>query len=50
MDRKATAPAAGATAAQGGWFSDAMLSGLGKYDAAIQQTKPTPGHAVDLSN
>ena len=49
-DRKATPPAAGATAAQGGWFSDAMLSGLVKYDAAIQQTKPTPGHAVDLSN
>jgi hypothetical protein len=49
-DRKSRAPAAGATAAQGGWFTDAMLSGLVKYDAAVQQAKPTPGHAVDLSN
>ena len=49
-DRESKAPVAGATAAQGGWFTDAMLSGLVKYDAAVQQTKPTPGHAVDLSN
>ena len=49
-DRKENSPAAGATAAQGGWFSDAMLSGLAKYDAAVKQAKPAPGPSVDLSN
>ncbi len=52
-DRKSesqAAGAAGATAAQGGWFTDAMLSGLGKYDAAVTQGRPTPGPSVDLSN
>jgi hypothetical protein len=49
-DRKSKGPVAGATATQGGWFTDTMLSGLVKYEAAVQQAKPTPGHAVDLSN
>ena len=49
-DRKSKGPVAGATATQGGWFTDTMLSGLVKYKAAVQQAKPTPGHAVDLSN
>ena len=49
-DRKADPPMAGATTAEGGWFSDAMLSGLGKYDAAVKQAKPAPRPSVDLSN
>ena len=49
-DRQAEASGGGATAAQGGWFSDAMLSGLVKYDAAVKQAKPAPGPSVDLSN
>ncbi len=49
-DRNADAPVAGATAAEGGWFSDAMLSGLVKYDADVQHAKPKPGSSVDLSN
>jgi hypothetical protein len=49
-DRRSESPAAGATAAQGGWFTDAMLSGLGKYDAAVSQAKQAPGPSVDLSN
>ena len=49
-DRQAEPPMAGATAAEGGWFSDAMLSGLGKYDAAVKQAKPAPRPSVDLSN
>ncbi|MDP6786620.1 MAG: hypothetical protein QGI13_05765 [Rhodospirillales bacterium] len=49
-DRKPETPAPGASAAQGGWFTDAMLSGLVKYDAAARQSGSVPGSAVDLSN
>jgi hypothetical protein len=49
-ERAAAPPAAGATATDGGWFSDAMLSGLGKYEAAVKQARPAPGISVDLRN
>ena len=48
--RRPESPAAGSGAVQGGWFTDAMLSGLGKYDAAVSQAKQAPGSSVDLRN
>ena len=46
--REAEEPPPGALAADGGWFTEAMLSALSKYEGGRKLAQPQRAHAVDL--